>query len=99
MRSRLMLIAGALGLGAFWRRGRRRSGGTPPEADPAAELRERLAQAKVTAEPASAHADVDDGSEPVQPVAAQALDPAPLDPASRRRSIHEVARDAIDELR
>ena len=94
-----MLIAGALGLGAFWRRVRRRSAASLPGVDPAVELRERLAQAKVAAETPAAQPYVEAEPRAAEPAAAQASEPAALDPATRRRSIHERARDAIDELR
>jgi hypothetical protein len=97
MRSRLMLVAGALGLGAFWRRLRRRTPSTVSMPDPATELRERLAQTRVSVEssvgPVSAEEPV-----PAQTEGVQTPDPAALDPATRRRSIHERARDAMDEL-
>jgi hypothetical protein len=92
-----MLVAGALGLGAFWRGLRRRTTSTAPVADPATELRERLAQARVSVESPVGPASTD---EPVsaQTEGVQTPDPGALDPATRRRSIHERARDAMDEL-
>jgi hypothetical protein len=94
-----MLIAGALGLGAFWRRGRRRSALALSEPDPAAELRERLAQAKVADDPPAELALADGEPEPTRAASTEAPDAPALDPVTRRRSIHERARDSIDELR
>lgn len=94
-----MLVAGALGLGALWQRVRRRSATAELETDPAAELREKLAQAKVVVEPLGEHPGGEE-SATVQPVAVvEKPDAAALDPATRRRSVHDRARNAIDELR
>ena len=77
-----MLTMGGLGLGAFLRRRRRR----PLEVlgpDPAGELRAKLAETKAVVEE--------------EPAPAGPVEPS-LDPESRRRSVHERAREAIDEL-
>jgi hypothetical protein len=83
--------AGLLGAAAFWRRRQRRKGHELPAAetgpDPAEELRAKLAETRATDEPA-------EENEPV------ADDPGagPLDPETRRRSVHERARSSIDDL-
>lgn len=87
----MVLVAGALGMGAFWRRLRRRATIEPIGPDPAAELRQKLAESKAAGEPpAEANAGVESVNEP---------DAETLDPVERRRAVHERARGAIDELR
>ncbi len=88
-----MLIAGGLGLGAFWRKHRRK----PAEAwggelgpDPAEELRAKLAE----------HSEAAGSGEAPGALRAAADDaPSPLDPETRRRAVHEQARTSLDELK
>jgi len=89
MKGRVALIAGGLGAGAFWRRLRRRTAAHELAADPAAELRAKLAESK-------AASSATDWATAPQP--ARAPEAPALDPASRRRAIHERARGSIDEL-
>ena len=90
-----MLVAGALGLGAVWRRLRLRSASEIDGVDPAAELRDKLAQSKlIESEPPDAEQVV------VEEVLSEAeSEPGTLDPVTRRRSVHERARSAMDDLR
>ena len=91
MRRLLVAVAGALGLGALWRRRQHEeapAAGDGP--DPAEELRARLAESRA----AEAAADVPAGSEPPA-----APEPEAPDPETRRRDLHERARTSIDELR
>jgi hypothetical protein len=79
------LLAAAAGiLGIAWL-GRRRAA-PAPAADPAADLRARLAEARVAADDRE---EFEAGEKPV--------DEAP-DVADRRRAVHDRARAAIDEL-
>ena len=87
-----MGITGLLGAAAFWR-GRRKNAALPATdtgPDPAEELRVKLAEGRATDEP------VDDGAEPLAVADAEA---SPLDPETRRKSVHDRARASIDELR
>ena len=88
-----MFVASGLGLGALWRR---RQHGRPGQesayhlpygdgADPAKELRAKLAETK------AAQGDDAPAGEPLD-------EASPLDPQSRRRDVHERARASIDEL-
>jgi hypothetical protein len=81
------LLAAAAGiLGIAWL-GRRRAATAPaPAADPAADLRAKLAEARVAADDRE---EFEAGEKPV--------DEAP-DVADRRRAVHDRARAAIDEL-
>jgi hypothetical protein len=89
-----MAVVGALGLGAVWRRRRRR--GKPDELaassepDPAEELRAKLAESKAAAP--------GDAPEPAEPVAPEG-NGSPIDPEVRRRAVHERARASIDDLK
>jgi hypothetical protein len=86
VRGFLLAVVGALGLMAWWRR-RRQADETPQAqlgADPAEELRARLAESRAV---------VDEG-DPETPEPEQ----SPLDPESRRRDVHERARASMDEL-
>jgi len=76
VRRLLTWVAGAAGgLAAYKAATRRKPEPAPaPVEDPAAELRAKLAQARVE-------------------------DPEPEGPDARRRSVHEQARSAIDEMR
>jgi hypothetical protein len=94
VRGLLLGIAGLLGAAAFWRRrGKTTSGELPAGdsgADPAEELRAKLAESRVTETAAAEHGPA--------PIAADA-DASPLDPEARRKSVHERARASIDELK
>jgi hypothetical protein len=85
MRRLAVLLGGGLGAGALWQRLRRRSVARERASDPAAELRARLAESKASAGVSA-------------PRRAEAHEETALDPASRRRAIHERARGSIDEL-
>jgi hypothetical protein len=98
-----VLAGSTLGTLAFWRQRHPRGAEEPPAGpDPAEELRAKLAASKaaaVEAPPAEPPA-----AEPPPPdtqagPAAAAEPPEPsLDPDARRRSAHERARTAIEEL-
>jgi hypothetical protein len=80
-------VGGALGALAFWRRRQRKAAELPPAGpDPADELRAKLAESRTVGE--------DDEAEPV----AEA-ERSPLDPGTRRQSVHDSARASIDELK
>lgn len=84
-------IAAALGLaGAARLLRRRRDSNTVLQADPAAELRTKLAEAR---EAASDRDEFEAGETPVD----QAAEPSSVD--DRRRSVHEAGREAIDRMR
>jgi hypothetical protein len=88
----VMAIAGALGLGALWRRRRREKLAELPaaaEPDPAEELRAKLIESKAAATGEEAPAG--------EPVAADG-NGTPIDPEVRRRAVHERARASIDDL-
>jgi hypothetical protein len=103
-------IAGALGLAWLWRHLRREHAGQQPPADagpdPAAELREKLAQARETADDrdefdAAEGQPVDEIERP--PPAAEAAQEAQSQEATlsldeRRRAIHEKAQQALGEM-
>jgi hypothetical protein len=84
-------IAGALGAAAFWRRRRQKKAHELPAAgtgpDPAVELRAKLAESRATDDPAEEHDRI--SADP---------DAGPLDPETRRRTVHERARSSIDDL-
>jgi hypothetical protein len=90
VRGLLVALAGGLGLGAFWRRHRRKPAaeGWSSELgpDPAEELRTKLAESKETTE--------------AEPAVQATGDPdaSPLDPEVRRRGVHDHARASMDEL-
>ena len=107
-------LAGALGLAWLWRRLHREQAQTQaPEPDPAAELREKLAQAREAADDrdefdAAEGQPVDEiertppAAEP-DPEAETEPDPEPDSEASvsldeRRRAIHERAQQALGEM-
>jgi hypothetical protein len=85
MRRLVVFVAGGLGIGVFWRRLRRRGGEDEATADPAAELRAKLAETK---------ASTVEEPEP-QPDAPEVEAP---DPLARRQAVHDRARAAMDEL-
>lgn len=91
MRRLLTAIAGALGLVALLRGLRRRAEAPAPAADPAEELRAKLAQARGAAD----DRDEFDAAEGV-PVDAVG-DPRSIE--ERRRAIHEQAEEALDLMR
>ncbi len=84
MRRFLAVAVGALGLAALVRRLRRRT--AEAERSPADELRVRLAESRTIVDEREA----DEALETT-------VDAAP-DPESRRRDVHERARQALDEL-
>ena len=91
MRRLLVAVAGALGLGALWRRRQREEAPASLDAgpDPAEELRSRLAESRAAAEE-------DAPAEGGPPAGPEAAEP---DPETRRRDLHERARASIEELR
>ena len=90
MRRFLAWVAGLAGGAALWRAFRRERQPLPAaEPDPAAELKARLAEARA--------ADDRDEAEAGETTVDAAPDPPP-DVESRRRSVHEQARAALDEM-
>jgi hypothetical protein len=89
MRRLTAWLAGLAGALAAYRIVRRRPAPAPPPEgpDPAAELKAKLAQARAAASDRDAF---ESGETPVDQAA---------DPDIRRRSVHEQARAAIDEMR
>ena len=88
MRRLLTWVAGAAGGLAAYRAATRRTAEPAPaaaEPDPAEELRARLAAARA--------------GEPAEPEPEPAQEPEPEDLDGRRRSVHEQARSALDEMR
>lgn len=89
-----MGITGLLGAAAFWRRRHRkrteqlRAGDGPDRAE---ELRAKLAESR-----AAETAVAPDESVPAAVTDAEA---SPLDPETRRKSVHDRARASIDELK
>ena len=86
----LVGVAGVLGALAFWRR-RRKPAELPAAAtgpDPADELRAKLAENRAS----------DDAVADPEPTAAADAEASPLDPQTRRQSVHERARASMDEL-
>jgi hypothetical protein len=89
----VVLFVGVLGLGDWWRRRRRGPDETAPHeepADPAVELRAKLAESRD--EPAT-----ETEAEEAEP--ASQSEPLPADPEARRQEVHDAARASIDELR
>jgi hypothetical protein len=89
VRGLLVGITGLLGAAAFWRRHQRKKTAELPAAtgpDPADELRAKLAQSR-TAETET------------ETIAVEDAPASPLDPESRRKSVHDRARASIDELK
>lgn len=90
MRRLLTWVAGAAGGLAAYRAATRRPvepEPVAPEADPAEELRARLAAARAVEPPAP------------EAVPQPEPEPEPEDLDMRRRSVHEQARSALDEMR
>jgi hypothetical protein len=79
------LLPLVLGIGALAALRRRSRGGAAPVADPADELRRKLAHAR---EAAGDRAEFEAGEVPV--------DEADASVEERRREVHEAARDVID---
>lgn len=105
MRRSLGLVVGGIGAigAALLLRGRRP---LAPGADPAQELRRRLAQARAGSRPSGAPLPVTEPPRPPEP-AARAVEPEPAaearsaepDVESRRRQVHERARAAVEAMR
>jgi hypothetical protein len=71
---------------------RRRREATPDEVDPRAEeLRRKLAESRSLVE----ERDEFEGAE----LTVDRAEPAPEDPESRRRAVHEAGRETVDEMR
>ena len=91
VRGLLVGITGLLGAAAFWRRRRTKSPAELPAAyggaDPADELRAKLAESRVG----------DEGA-PGEPIPIADSEASPLDPETRRKNVHDRARASIDEL-
>jgi hypothetical protein len=88
VRGLLVGITGLLGAAAFWRRRQRKKAAELPAAvgpDPAEELRAKLAANRAT--------------EADEPIAVEDAPASPLDPESRRKSVHDRARASIDDLK
>jgi hypothetical protein len=90
MRRAFAWAGGALGLAALWRWRRKPAPAPAPGADPAAELRARLDEARAAAD----DRDEFDAAEG-QPLE-EAEPPRSLE--ERRRAIHEQAQRALDEM-
>ena len=100
-------LGGAFGLAWLWRFLRRGQGGqagpAPVQADPAAELRARLEQARESADDrdefdAAEGQPVDEVERPPVPEPPPAA-PPPLSLDERRRAIHERAQEALGEMK
>ena len=96
MKRGLAWLGGALGLAALWRLKRRATTAFErPQADPAAELRARLEQAR----------DVPDDRDEYDAAEGQAIDTVGGEVGEgrsieeRRRAIHEQAQQALGEMR
>ena len=87
MKRILALVAGGLGLGALLRRRRRAAGGYELGPSPADDLRAKLAEARDRVGRRASAAE-----------ASQRGHAEAEDPDARRRSVHDRAREAIDEL-
>jgi hypothetical protein len=89
-------LAGAAGGVAAYRAAtRHREQPAPVVADPAEELRAKLAQVRETEE-------TEEPEEPEEPPQEPEMQPeseAPMDADARRRAVHENARAALDEMR
>jgi hypothetical protein len=88
-------LTSVLGAAAFWRKHRKKQAAAElPDAggaDPAGELRAKLAESRAT----------EDAVAPDEPstVAIADTEASPLDPETRRQSVHDRARASIDELK
>ena len=99
-------LAGALGLAWLWRRlHREQAQPHAPQPDPAAELREKLAQAREAADDRdefdAAEGQPVDEIERTPPAAEPETEPDPEESVSldeRRRAIHEKAQQALGEM-
>jgi len=97
MRRLLTGIAGGLGLAALLRALRRREATAPPgDADPAVELRAKLAQAREAPDDRDAF-DAAEGIPVDEVEAPRSADPRSID--ERRRAIHEKAEEALGLMR
>ncbi|HEY4347964.1 MAG TPA: hypothetical protein VGM80_10275 [Gaiellaceae bacterium] len=104
MRSFLVFVASGLGVGAIWRRRRRRPVAALPYAGPidadaveddgpdhAAALRAKLAESKAASSDDGERAATGEVSEPAVTTESDG-------PDARRRDVHDRARASIDEL-
>ena len=86
-------ITSLLGAAAFWRTHKKKQAvaelaAAPGGADPAVELRAKLAESRAT----------ENAVAPDEPAPVADADASPLDPETRRKSLHGRARASIDEL-
>ena len=105
MRRALAWVGGGLGLAALWRFLSREHEQQQqrPQADPAAELRARLEQARETADDrdefdAAEGQPVDEVDHAAEPAAAEPEPEQPRSLEERRRAIHEKAQEALGEM-
>ena len=89
-------VTSLLGAAAFWRTHRKKHAAAELSdaaggADPAGELRAMLAESRATENAVAP-------DEPA-PVAVADAEASPLDPETRRKSVHDRARASIDELK
>jgi hypothetical protein len=89
VRKALAWVVGASAVVGFLRRRRE---GPAPDVDPRAEeLRRKLAESRVIVE----ERDEFEGAE----LTVDLAEPAPEDPESRRRAVHDAARETVREMR
>jgi MYXO-CTERM domain-containing protein len=88
MKRPLAWLLGGFALFGFLRRRREAPGDTDPRAD---ELRRKLAESRSIVE----ERDEFEAAE----VTIDLAEPAPVDPESRRRAVHESARETVDRMR
>ena len=89
-------VTSLLGAAAFWRRRRKKKAATELPAadggaDPAEELRAKLAESRATENAVA--------PDEAMPMPAADVEASPLDPETRRKSVHDRARASIDELK
>jgi hypothetical protein len=89
----LVGITSVLGAAAFWRKRQKQNATELPAADggadPAEELRARLAESRAT----------ENAVAPDEPGPVADANASPLDPETRRKNVHDRARASIDELK
>jgi MYXO-CTERM domain-containing protein len=88
MRHPLAWLLGGFALLGFLRRRRESPAGPDPRAD---ELRRKLAESRSIVE----ERDQFEAAE----VTVDRAEPAPVDPESKRRAVHEAARETVDRMR